>query len=58
MSHLDAERKTLEVLAEEFVARYRRGERPALSEYIDAHPELAAEIRELFHPLLRWNLRV
>jgi serine/threonine protein kinase/WD40 repeat protein len=42
----------LEVLAEEFVARYRRGERPALSEYIDAHPELADEIRELFPTLV------
>jgi hypothetical protein len=52
MSHLDAERKTLEVLAEEFVARYRRGERPALAEYMDAHPELAHEIRELFPTLV------
>ncbi|HTU21669.1 MAG TPA: protein kinase [Gemmataceae bacterium] len=52
MSQQAAERKTLEVLAEEFVARYRRGERPALSEYIDAHPELAAEIRELFPALV------
>src|SRR5579871_4797496 len=52
MSQLDAERKTLDVLAEEFVARYRRGERPALSEYIDGHPELADEIRELFPTLV------
>jgi hypothetical protein len=52
MSRLDAERKTLEVLAEEFVARYRRGERPALAEYMDAHPELAHEIRELFPTLV------
>jgi eukaryotic-like serine/threonine-protein kinase len=52
MSQLDAERKRLEILAEEFVARHRRGERPALSEYIDAHPELAAEIRELFPTLV------
>src|SRR5437016_301185 len=35
-------------LAEEFLARYRRGERPALKEYIDRHPELAAEIRQVF----------
>src|SRR5262249_26025678 len=35
-------------LAEEFLERYRRGERPALKEYIDRHPELAAEIREVF----------
>ena len=35
-------------LAEEFLGRYRRGERPSLKEYIDRHPELAAEIREVF----------
>ena len=35
-------------LAEEFVARYRNGERPSLREYTDRHPELAAEIREVF----------
>ena len=40
-------REPVEQLAEEFLERYRRGERPALSEYIDRHPELADEIREL-----------
>src|SRR5258706_15749445 len=35
-------------LAEEFAARYRSGERPALQEYIDRHPELADDIREFF----------
>src|SRR5262245_44851172 len=35
-------------LAESFVARYRRGERPALSEYTDRYPELADRIREVF----------
>src|SRR5213592_4265696 len=35
-------------LAEEFLERYRRGQRPSLKEYIDRHPELAAEIREVF----------
>jgi hypothetical protein len=35
-------------LAEEFVARYRRGERPALSEYTDNYPELADRIRNVF----------
>ena len=38
-------------LAEEFAGRYRRGERPALQEYIDRHPELADEIRRLFPAL-------
>src|SRR6516225_8084982 len=35
-------------LAEEFLERYRKGERPQLKEYIDRHPELAAEIKEVF----------
>src|SRR5262245_48324541 len=35
-------------LADEFAARYRRGERPGLQEYIERHPELAADIREFF----------
>ncbi|MCI0639577.1 MAG: protein kinase [Gemmataceae bacterium] len=35
-------------LAEEFLDRYRKGERPPLREYIDRHPELAAEIKEVF----------
>jgi eukaryotic-like serine/threonine-protein kinase len=38
----------LDQLAEEFAARFRRGERPALKEYTDRYPELAEEIRELF----------
>ncbi len=42
----------LNALAEEFVGRYRRGERPALSEYTARHPELAEEIRELFPALV------
>jgi WD40 repeat protein/serine/threonine protein kinase len=35
-------------LADEFAERYRAGERPVLQEYIDRHPDLADEIRELF----------
>src|SRR5713226_4496930 len=35
-------------LADEFAERYRKGERPALQEYIDRHPELADDIREFF----------
>src|SRR2546421_2763197 len=38
----------LNQLADEFAARYRRGERPALQEYIDRHPQLADDIREFF----------
>ena len=35
-------------LAEEFIERYRKGERPALEEYIDRNPEFAGEIRDVF----------
>ena len=41
-----------EALAEEFAARFRRGERPSLQEYIDRCPELTDEIRELFPALV------
>jgi serine/threonine protein kinase/tetratricopeptide (TPR) repeat protein len=39
-------------LAGDFLERYRRGERPALSDYTRRHPELAAEIRKLFRALV------
>jgi hypothetical protein len=35
-------------LAEEFLDRYRKGERPPLREYIERHPDLASEIKEVF----------
>jgi serine/threonine protein kinase/formylglycine-generating enzyme required for sulfatase activity len=35
-------------LADEFADRYRKGERPLLQEYVDRHPGLAEDIRELF----------
>ena len=34
-------------LAEEFLDRHRRGERPAIAEYVERHPEWADEIREV-----------
>jgi tetratricopeptide (TPR) repeat protein len=39
-------------LAEAFLGRHRRGERPSVEEYAAAHPELAGEIRRLFPALL------
>jgi WD40 repeat protein/serine/threonine protein kinase len=39
-------------LAHEFAERFRLGERPALTEYADKYPELAADIRELFPALV------
>lgn len=38
----------LDELANDFAARYRGGDRPSLTEYIDKHPELAEDIREFF----------
>ena len=35
-------------LAEQFLDRYLKGQRPLLKEYIDRHPGLADEIREVF----------
>jgi serine/threonine protein kinase len=43
----------LDQLAEEFAERYRHGERPSLQEYIDRHPDLADDIRELFPALVK-----
>jgi hypothetical protein len=46
---LSEERSALVMeLAEEFLDRYRKGERPSFREYIDRHPEFAAEIKEVF----------
>lgn len=47
----DSSRDPLEALAEEFVERHRRGERPSIDEYAARRPELADEIRELFPAL-------
>src|SRR5947209_20047441 len=42
----------LNELAHEFAERHHRGERPSLSEYTARHPELAADIRDLFPALV------
>ena len=39
-------------LAESFLERFRRGERPSISEYIKTHPDLASDIRDLFPALV------
>jgi serine/threonine protein kinase/WD40 repeat protein len=52
MSSPGGSRNPVERLAEEFLARYRQGERPSATEYAEKHPELAAEIREVFPALL------
>jgi WD40 repeat protein/serine/threonine protein kinase len=52
MKELTDQRELVEKLAEDFVRRYRGGERPSLTEYVEAHPGLAAEIRELLPALV------
>jgi eukaryotic-like serine/threonine-protein kinase len=54
-SALEAEpgrRDPVEQLAEAFMERYRRGERPPIEEFIAQAPEHADEIRELFPALI------
>ena len=41
-------RNPLEVLADDFTQRCRRGESPSISEYTEQHPELAEQINKLF----------
>jgi serine/threonine protein kinase/WD40 repeat protein len=45
-------RDPVEQLAQAFLERYRRGERPAITEYTQKHPELADDIRDLFPALV------
>src|SRR5262249_24087046 len=52
MNSSSGERNPVERLAEDFLDRKRRGERPTLQDYLDRHPELAGEIRDLFPALL------
>jgi serine/threonine protein kinase/WD40 repeat protein len=40
------------LLAEEFLVRYRRGDRPTITEYVVRHPELADQIRDVFPALV------
>jgi serine/threonine-protein kinase len=47
-----SDRNPVEELAEEFVERYRRGERPSLQEYAERYPVWADQIRALFPALV------
>ena len=48
MIDLPRERDPLELLADEFASRYRKGETPSVSEYAAKYPQLADQIEELF----------
>jgi serine/threonine protein kinase len=49
----DTERDPVDVLAEEFAERHRRGETPSVSEYVERYPEWANQLRELLPPVAR-----
>jgi serine/threonine protein kinase/WD40 repeat protein len=52
MADSSSDREPLDELVESFLARFRAGERPSLTEYATAHPELADQIRDLFPALV------
>src|SRR5262249_13967281 len=52
MTESSADRNPVEMLAVEFLERRRRGEYPALTDYVNRHPQWADEIRELFPALM------
>jgi hypothetical protein len=52
MTDSSSERNPVEALADEFLHRHRRGERPSVTEYTAKYPALADAIRDLFPALL------
>ncbi|HEV3340145.1 MAG TPA: serine/threonine-protein kinase [Pirellulales bacterium] len=52
MSPSSDQRGPVELLADEFLARHKRGEKPTIKEYCDRHPDLAGEIRDVFEAVL------
>lgn len=52
MSDIPVDSSRLDQLAESFAERYRRGERPSLTQYVSDNPDLADQIRELFPALV------
>ena len=52
MSDFTADRDPVEMLADSFLARFRRGERPSVEEYATKYPELADRIRALLPALV------
>jgi WD40 repeat protein/predicted Ser/Thr protein kinase len=53
MSSSSSDRDPVEQLADEFLARHRRGERPSLAEYTERYPQYADAIRRLFPALVK-----
>jgi hypothetical protein len=51
MSKTGTKSEVVLALAEQFLKRYRQGERPSLREYIDRHPDLGAETDRFVRPI-------
>src|SRR5262249_39721994 len=52
MSNASSEHDPVNQLAEEFLERYRRGERPSVTDYAQQHPQWAEKILDVFPALL------
>lgn len=48
MRESESDRHPVDILADEFLTRYRNGQFPAISEYTVKYPDLAEEIEEVF----------
>lgn len=48
----EAERETIENIAEEFTQRWRRGEQPSVNEYVERYPAVAERLKALLPPVL------
>src|SRR5262245_13358897 len=53
MTDFDTERDPIDILAEEFAVRCRRGERPSVTEYADKYPQWAEDLRALLPPVAK-----
>ncbi|MCU0719594.1 MAG: serine/threonine protein kinase [Pirellula sp.] len=49
--NVDSARHPVEVLADEFAERIRRGESPSIDQYVSQYPEWASVIRQVFEPI-------
>lgn len=47
----DPDRHPVDVLAEEFAERCRRGDHPSVSDYVRRHPQMADKLREVLPPI-------
>ncbi len=47
----DPDRHPVDLIAEQFAERCRRGERPSVSDYANRHPEIADQLREILPPI-------